>query len=152
MECNFIEIWIKHKIFNFWNSGCMHHCLCEDWIKSYNFRYLIKDLSGQRQYLIDIALTVCLSDSLPCEIRNNILQNYLVTKPVCAWYTGFLIPGNFWADIYDNWPNFLWLPIVCLAAVCLFLCELFFYYTTPKPLSNKRGIIYWVRRIQIWWS
>lgn len=57
------------------------------------YRYLIKDLNGQRQYLLDVTLTVCFSDSPSCEIRNKILQHYLVTKPVCAWYTGFSNPG-----------------------------------------------------------
>ena len=57
------------------------------------FRYVIHDLRGQRQYLLDVTLNVCLDDSLPCNIRNNILKNYLVTKPVCAWYTGFKNPS-----------------------------------------------------------
>lgn len=57
-------------------------------------RYKITDLSGHRQFLIDAKLSVCFNDPSPCVIQGTLLSNYLVTKPACAWYTGFLKSGQ----------------------------------------------------------
>lgn len=123
------------------------------------YRYLIKDLNGQRQYLLDVTLTVCFSDSPSCEIRNKILQHYLVTKPVCAWYTGFTNPGicnlhwcihlhSWWIGIYINIPfkiptqrktcqlNLLFLS----TCICLTVCWLYLQGFSYASWLNANNI------------
>lgn len=49
---------------------------------------------GERQYLIDLTLKACFDATEPCQQTVLILRNYLVTKPQCAWYTGFIESGK----------------------------------------------------------
>lgn len=58
------------------------------------YRYKIRDLSGQGQYLVDLKLSVCFSDGAPCQMEVIIVSNYLVTKPACAWFNGYKIAGE----------------------------------------------------------
>lgn len=57
-------------------------------------RYKVTDLTGERQYLIDLTLKACFDATEPCQQTVLILRNYLVTKPQCAWYTGFIETGK----------------------------------------------------------
>lgn len=69
-----------------------------------SYRYQVTDLTGQRQFLIDLKLSACFDDGEPCQQIIPILKNYLVTKPQCAWYTGFVQPGehNIRENIHEN--------------------------------------------------
>lgn len=49
---------------------------------------------GERQYLMDLTLKACFDATEPCQQTVLILRNYLVTKPHCAWYTGFIESGK----------------------------------------------------------
>ena len=60
-----------------------------------SFRYKITELSGQGQYLVDMKLAVCFSDWAPCHMENTIVSNYLVTKPTCAWFTGYKVASKY---------------------------------------------------------
>lgn len=57
-------------------------------------RYKVTDLIGERQYLLDLKLKACFDATQPCQLIVNILSNYIVTKPRCAWYTGFVQTGK----------------------------------------------------------
>ena len=57
-------------------------------------RYKVTDLTGERQYLLDLKLKACFDATQPCQLIVNILSNYIVTKPRCAWYTGFVQTGK----------------------------------------------------------
>lgn len=57
-------------------------------------RYKVTDLMGERQYLIDLTFKACFDAMEPCQQTVLILRNYLVTKPQCAWYTGFIESGK----------------------------------------------------------
>jgi hypothetical protein len=68
----------------------------------YISRYKIRDLSGHGKYLVDMKLSVCFSDGSPCQLENEIVRNYLVTKPLCAWFNGYKVAGKFIIGIFKK--------------------------------------------------
>ena len=55
-------------------------------------RYKIHNYEESRQYGVDLSLEVCLNHD-KCEFKTTLLNNATLTKPLCKWDSGFLIPG-----------------------------------------------------------
>ncbi|XP_052081256.1 uncharacterized protein LOC127719281 [Mytilus californianus] len=51
--------------------------------------YKVKDLPGDRAYLVDMTLLFCLNDPSPCDVNVTIFDKTKLPKNDCPWSTGF---------------------------------------------------------------
>ncbi|CAC5374575.1 unnamed protein product [Mytilus coruscus] len=51
--------------------------------------YKVKDLPGDRAYLVDMTLLFCLNDPSPCDVNVTIFDKTKLPKSDCPWSTGF---------------------------------------------------------------
>ena len=64
-------------------------------IVSINFicRFVIQDLSMEKQFLLDVDISVCFEANGPCMLTSNILKNARLPKPLCDLSTSLSFGG-----------------------------------------------------------
>ncbi|KAL3873935.1 hypothetical protein ACJMK2_037012, partial [Sinanodonta woodiana] len=56
-------------------------------------RFSMDDLAGEKVYLLNLNISVCLDGKAPCVINTPVFENTRLPKPICDWNSNFTIPG-----------------------------------------------------------
>ena len=54
---------------------------------------MIQDLSMEKQFLVDMDLSVCFEANGPCVLTSNVLRNARLPKPLCDLSTNLSFGG-----------------------------------------------------------
>ncbi|KAL3873866.1 hypothetical protein ACJMK2_036950, partial [Sinanodonta woodiana] len=55
--------------------------------------FSMDDLAGEKVYLLNLNISVCLDGKAPCVINTQVFENTRLPKPICDWNSNFTIPG-----------------------------------------------------------
>lgn len=73
-------------------------------IKSYFLftRYTIDDLKGEKQFLVNMDISVCFEAHGPCVLKIPILTEVRLPKPLCNLESGFSFPSKYKSGTFIN--------------------------------------------------
>jgi hypothetical protein len=63
-------------------------------IEIFNYRYSIKTNEEDHHYNVDLGLSVCYTDTKPCDYSASILTNTVIDHTLCDPDAGFLYSGK----------------------------------------------------------